>query len=39
MSRKNWDKVAQDMLKNLPDDYKQGESGWGDLATRTMHNQ
>lgn len=34
---KKWDKVAAQMLKNLPADYKQGESGWDDLAKRTMH--
>jgi hypothetical protein len=33
---KNWTKVAAKMLKDLPDDYKQGESGWDDLAKRTM---
>lgn len=33
---KKWDKVAAQMLKDLPDDYKEGESGWGDLAARTM---
>jgi hypothetical protein len=37
MSKKDWNKVAEQMLKDLPDDYKVGESGWGDLAARTMH--
>lgn len=35
MSRKNWDKVANTMFKNLPADYKDGESGWGDLKKLT----
>lgn len=37
--RKNYQKVADTMFDSLPDEYKNGESGWGDLKKLTETRQ